>query len=52
MLKMSTHAEEPNGHLLLDGWHGDGAARAGGHAGFRGPARFCPSGRWGRRAAL
>ncbi|MEN5202933.1 aminoglycoside phosphotransferase family protein [Stenotrophomonas sp. TWI700] len=28
MLKMSTHAEEPNGHLLLDWWDGDGAARA------------------------
>jgi streptomycin 6-kinase len=33
MLKMSTHAEEPNGHVLLDWWDGDGAARALGHEG-------------------
>lgn len=33
MLKVSTHAEERNGHLLLDWWQGDGAARVLAHAG-------------------
>ncbi|MEN5039680.1 aminoglycoside phosphotransferase family protein [Stenotrophomonas sp. TWI1149] len=43
MLKMSTHAEEPNGHLLLDWWDGDGATRAGTRV-SGGSARCCPVG--------
>lgn len=51
MLKMSTHAEEPNGHLLLDGWHGEGASRAGTRvSGAQQGA--APLGRCGCRAAL